>query len=100
LSSQTATSSLILERRDVPNGFWTHDAAVADAGIASLGSADELIERHMKPLGNGCKDRLRASRGVPFEIPSGTSTWTSATSVAGASRVAARRRRRAGRAPW
>jgi len=46
---------LIPERRDAPNGFWTRDAAVADAGIASLGSADELIERHMKRVGNGLR---------------------------------------------
>jgi hypothetical protein len=52
MSSQTATSSLISETRDVPSGFWARDAPVAHAGIASLASADELIERYVKRLGN------------------------------------------------
>ena len=33
----------------------SRDAVVAGLGIASLGSADELIERHMKRLGNGSR---------------------------------------------
>jgi hypothetical protein len=55
LSSRTTTSSLIREGRDVRNVFWIRDAVVAGLAIASLGSADELIERHMKRLGNGLR---------------------------------------------